>query len=522
MKVYWTDFHSNIHHEQMDELDKWISQVRDTMDFWPVAYYPYSMRKDENGFAAEDLIDYDLIKEDWEKLRAAADRMNASGFAMFMGYEWQGNGKDGDHNVFFKDNLEDPCFVRDYNELVKHYRQKEAIGIPHHTAYQPGNRGKNWDTTDERFSPFAEIYSSHGSSESDETWITMDRHVHMGPRTDVTAVSSALKKGVRTGIIASGDNHSCPGVYGFGYAAAIAGECTKEALWEAFRKRHVYGVSKDRILLDMHVNEAMMGDEVCEGDCTFILSAEGTDTIDRVEILLNEERAELIAGPKEIIPSEGKVVYRFFLEAGWGPDLKVFPDMTEKKWRGSLKTNGKILSVIPCFSTFGQKEIEKNDHEFTFEFCTHANSASGRWMGPSAVTTEGFVFEIEDDISSSVVLDIEGVHAEIPILKLLEGTSIYSLDQEVRDLLKDRFNFREYYRSDPFWHNAYKFRVHRASLKEWYTMEIKRSCTLKSGDEIRCRVIQKNGSAAWSSPVFVTAKPDEKEEMREISGVDNK
>ena len=44
----------------------------------------------------------------------------------------------------------------------------------------------------------------------------MDRHIHMGPRTGVTAVEKGWEKGHQFGVIASGDNHSVPGVYGFG------------------------------------------------------------------------------------------------------------------------------------------------------------------------------------------------------------------------------------------------------------------------------------------------------------------
>lgn len=50
----------------------------------------------------------------------------------------------------------------------------------------------------------------------------------------------------------------------------------------------------------------------------------------------------------------GKVRYKFFMEAGWGTDLRVSPEFTERVWKEMIKTPGKILSVTPCFSTFGQ------------------------------------------------------------------------------------------------------------------------------------------------------------------------
>ena len=91
-----------------------------------------------------------------------------------------------------------------------------------------------------------------------------------------------------------------------------------------------------------------------------------------------------------------KVRYKLFMEAGWGPDLRVFPEFTERVWKGMIKTPGKILTVTPCFSTFGQSIDNQTDNELDFTLTTHSTTATGKWMGPSSVTTEGFQIEIED------------------------------------------------------------------------------------------------------------------------------
>ena len=44
---------------------------------------------------------------------------------MFMGYEWQGAGKDGDHNIFFLNNNNLPVFPMRYEELVKKYSDEK-------------------------------------------------------------------------------------------------------------------------------------------------------------------------------------------------------------------------------------------------------------------------------------------------------------------------------------------------------------------------------------------------------------
>ena len=36
----WADMHSNIHHNQMQDLDRWYQHAKQVMDFWPIAYFP--------------------------------------------------------------------------------------------------------------------------------------------------------------------------------------------------------------------------------------------------------------------------------------------------------------------------------------------------------------------------------------------------------------------------------------------------------------------------------------------------
>ena len=71
---------------------------------------------------------------------------------------------------------------------------------------------------------------------------------------------SGYKRGYHFGLIASGDNHSVPAVSEFGSMAVLAENRTKDAIWDAMQKRHVYGVSNERIKLRMDLDGAMMGD----------------------------------------------------------------------------------------------------------------------------------------------------------------------------------------------------------------------------------------------------------------------
>ena len=179
----------------------------------------------------------------------------------------------------------------------------------------------------------------------------MDRHIHMGPRTGVTAVEKGWEKGHQFGVIASGDNHSVPGVYGFGYIAVLAEDNTKESIWDAFINKRVYGVSKDRIKVDFLIDDTVMGGSVSpKKDSKLVLNVEASNAIDRIEIIEDNITTEMIphtsTWEKE---SLGKnVQFKFKADFGWGPDRRIFPDIKSRNWSGSLSTEGKLLSIEKC------------------------------------------------------------------------------------------------------------------------------------------------------------------------------
>ncbi|MEG0661548.1 MAG: hypothetical protein RR443_13285, partial [Anaerorhabdus sp.] len=121
----------------------------------------------------------------------------------------------------------------------------------------------------------------------------------------------------------------------------------------------------------------------------------------------------------------------------------------------------------------------------------------------SAVTTEGFIFEIEDDIDSCVKLIIDGIEYELKIRDILYTSQLIPLLDEVSSLLKDRFNFEEYYRSDSWWHNCYKIKINQAVPKDAYTRSVEKEIDTTTCSQVRVRIWQKNGSVAWSSPIFI-------------------
>lgn len=508
-KKLWTDMHSNIHHDQMEALPIWYEHIKKEMDFWPIAYYPFYMRPTEYGLAVEDRYDDQLVKQDWELVRKLAKRAEKEGFPFFMGYEWQGAGLDGDHNIFFLKNDGEQTHPLRYEELADAFKGQEVIGIPHHLAYQPGSRGKNWDTHNEAFSPFAEIYSSHGSSENDDGPLNMNRHVHMGPRTGETTYEKGLSRGYKVGIIASGDNHSVPGVYEHGALCVLAADRTKEAIWEALKERRTYGVSRSRIEVDVIANGAPMGAEIeTNGEVELEFHVKGTAAVDRIEILRDNILEEMVvhSGAWERNPIQGLVRFKFRLELGWGPDTRVYKEQWMKEWTGRLEVDGSLLNVEKCWNNFGQEITAQDEKSCDFSITTYQSTATGKWMGPSNVTTEGFIFEVEADADSFLRLTIDGKEYPLSVREMFESSKVFALWDEVRRLTKETWGDITHYRDDPWWHNAYKFRVGKAYPESSYKVSFKKRLQMKENGNLRLRIWQKNGDAAWTSPVFVTVK----------------
>lgn len=505
MEYLWSDMHSNPHHDVMKNFDKWVKQAEETCDFWPVAYYPHGMRRNEGGAPLEDLLPENQRKEDWEILRKYTEEENKKGFPMFMGYEWQGSGEDGDHNVFFLNNCENMHHPLRYLELKKELEGVEAIAIPHHLAYQLGSRGKNWNTHDEHFSPFAEIYSSHGCSENDLNGMDMKRHLHMGPRTGTTCYERGLDMGYKVGCIASGDNHIAPAVYDHGMICVISKSKSKHDIWEAMLERHVYGVSRTHMTVDFQIDHQQMGSIVSPGHQEMEFNIEAGDAIDRVEIVKNNIVWKMIphSGTWETLPLPKLIRVKFSVEFGWGPNPRFYPDQPPKVWTGILKTNGKIISIEKQWNNFGQCLKVNNDQECAFQLTTSLLTATGHWMGPSPVETEGFIFEIEGDQDSQVILNVDGKTYTFTLKELLSPSRIFAEYEESRQLALRYFNDIHHYRDDLIWQNAYKVRVRQGVVSNGYQMNYKTSVTCEQKDQIRLRVYLRNGDVGWTSPIFV-------------------
>lgn len=343
-----------------------------------------------------------------------------------------------------------------YKELTEKLPLGEAIAIPHHLAYALGHRGKNWSTHDSKYSPFVEIFLSHG------------------------------------------------------LMACYAEDYTRDSIFDALLNRRVYGVTGSKTKLYYTLNENIMGsiiEKSEENKYEASVKVECGNAIDRIEFIRNgiAENTYVHNGTWEEKELTGKIKIKFKTDFGWGPDLRIYPDITTKNWTREVVTEGKILSVEKLWTNPGQKVTEQTDKSCKFELTTKKTTQSGKWMGSSGIQTEGFIFEVEADVNSEIKFIVNGKEFVYKIYELLEGTKLNGFVNEAKELAKGRFGFEGYYRTDPFWHNAYKFKINQAFPEIAYSKEIKYTFEgIKTEkDFFMVKIYQKNGEVAWASPVFI-------------------
>jgi hypothetical protein len=213
-----------------------------------------------------------LTAQDWEEIQALNTRFYAPGrFVTLVGYENSLRYPYGHHNVFFRGASGPLRHSRDMNleELWAVTTPGEAVTIPHHPIAlgNPSRPNTDWTLRNDAFRPVAEIYSGHGQSEvhADDHPLASDvvDFTLTGPAAYPSSVQEGWLYGNRMGTIASSDNHFArPGREGFGVMAVYAPELTREAVFDAIRRRRTYGTTGCRLLLDFAVNGTPMGGEV--------------------------------------------------------------------------------------------------------------------------------------------------------------------------------------------------------------------------------------------------------------------
>jgi len=213
-----------------------------------------------------------LTAEDWERLgRLNGEHLDEGRFVTLMGYENSQKFPFGHHNVFYRGGSGALRHANDMllDAFLEEAPEGDAIAIPHHMVAlgNPSRPNTDWALHDPRFHRVAEIYSGHGQSElsiedsplaSDVVDFTLT-----GPAAPPSALRDGWLRGHKFGVIASSDNHIArPGRDGYGVAAIWAEDLTREAIFDALRRRRTFGTTGCRVILDFALNGVSMGGEL--------------------------------------------------------------------------------------------------------------------------------------------------------------------------------------------------------------------------------------------------------------------
>lgn len=474
-----------------------LNAAREHLDFCSVVGHAvwHDMPTDRRRYG--HLIEYhesgfSRLAEDWTKIQQTLANYDRPGkFLPILGFEWHSM-KYGDHNVYYPGFEGEIVNVDTVAGLKNAVAAKDALVIPHHIGYPTGYRGIDWDCFEPRLSPFVEMISFHGCSESDEAPYPI--YHNMGPRSYPSTVQAGLRRGLRFGLVGGSDNHEgLPGSWGQGAMAVYARELTRESLWEAFKARRVYAVSGDRIALDLRINDAMMGSQLPAAATRDIqINVTGSDFLDHVELLKNERILQRWNGQDPQADQEDGGIWRgkIRIEYGWKPK-----EMAQ--WEAECKVHdGRIVSIERCFAgprgtrparvgVDGQEDasppdqiIEQTEDRVAWRSQTVANASSRQ------PNTSALVLELEARTNARIMITMNGRNKSYNLSTLCEGSDGYFIDG---------------------WQGP-AVRVHRAVPQNAYTFEadVKDPATgATETDCYRIRVAQRNGQWAWSSPVWI-------------------
>jgi hypothetical protein len=284
-RVYWGDLHvhttdSNCHPEFCRSPEFMMQYARDVthLDFVAAADHLRGLASDPARWPGQ---------QEWVR------RYSRPGsFMPVLAFESShAQGYGGDNNVYF---LEDdaPYFWLDREDMKGNspkvtLRQlwdwldatgKTYFTAPHHTGRSGKYRtfGQESDVYDPKREWAFEIYSGWGSSEA--RWTRYP--IHGFNNDDTGYFVDALRAGTRFGVIASSDDHTTtPGGESpngskawqqreewwrlhQGLAGIRCKELTREALFEAIRRRDTLGVTFSRWPIEVKIGQASMGQEV--------------------------------------------------------------------------------------------------------------------------------------------------------------------------------------------------------------------------------------------------------------------
>ncbi len=480
LKPYWGDLHG----QSGETIGSGTAE----------AYFRYARDRAFVDIVGHQGNDFQITDAFWRELNALTAKFDEPGrFVCVPGYEWSGNtGMGGDRNIFFPregrpirrsshilvDGQTSTPAVSTADELFRALAGEDAVVIAH-----VGGR-------------YADIKAAHDGAieravEVHSTWGTFEWLLH-----------DAFEQGYRVGVVCHSDDHkgrpgaTRPGASTFGAMGGLTcylmPELTRDALFEALRRRHHYGTTGTRLFLDLHglfdqpvaafaedpqiaddpsslVREVLMGDIVRPGAVPMHLKAEiiGTAPIDRVDILHGTEIAQTV---------------RPYGAADLGRRIRVLWQGAEYRgrgrethWQGELAIEGnRIVRFAPVNFLNPERKVQE--------------TRSGAVLGFTSVTT-----------GNLAGIDLWLEHARRGTLRI--KTNVVSGEVDLSALADDTVQLD----GGGLKRNIAAYRLPE---QDW-SPHVKIDHIVKfAGNRdipVYLRVTQSDGHQAWSSPIYLIA-----------------
>lgn len=436
--------------------------------------------------------DFQITTPFWEHLNELSLEFNQDGgFIVFPGYEWSGNtGLGGDRNVLYM------------HEGRQIYRSSHALVEDLSDLETDANSAKDlFDALrDEDCVVFAHIGGRYADIKMAHD-VRLERavEVHSAWGTFEWLIEDGLQQGYRVGIVSNSDGHkgrpgaSFPGATTFGayggLTCMLASELTRAGLVDALRRRHHYGTTGCRMVLDVRarfdsdadlfdddpnlgpassheVSQALMGDILRCGDAevSFDIDIATSSPVERVDIRNGLETLE---------------TYRPFDDGALGRRIRVIWEGSEYRgrgrqtiWDGTASLSGNRFEKTAAINHYNLDKIFESDGDHAL-----------RWTALTTGGFGGFDAWLADPAAGTLCIDTPLVKCELPIADIGREDTVFDAGGIQRRI-------RLFRMPDENPHTRVKL-ARRIALKD------------EGDNALYVRVTQEDGHFIWSSPIYI-------------------
>ncbi len=473
-RVYWGELHGHSGWEEgTGSVPRYFEYARD------VAFLDFG------ALTGHDLF---LAKAGWDEIGRETEKANRPGsFVAYRGYEWtQTYDKGGHHNVFFKNDRGHYVTWRDAprsNLLYEKLRAIDSIDnvliIPH--AHEAGD----WNYNDAEMERLVEIYSMHGSFE------------YFGQR--------YLRRGYRMGLVGGSDDHTGHPGYSpastatrSGLAAVYAPKLEREDIWKAMKERATYATSNaTRPVIKLTLDDRRVGEAIPVGVIPTIRARVlGTAAIDHIDLLHNGavEFSKEFLTPQPADPTSVQIMFHSPTET---PGDQVMPPRSGVWWTGWIElANARIRSIERLGADHYSDAFHQTDERRIWFACKTRGDFDGVLIRLADAPADA---KVTVRISS---LDVDPVGTGGQRGVALppgppSNVRLHEISFKIDEVARERARFdltpfatvmARKTRANGSWDVSFGYRPTKPPVQD---------------DYYYLRVVQINGEAAWTSPIWI-------------------